>query len=174
MRMNEIAYNDQHDLGLVTPLDQDLTFERRAARAVLRNASGQVAVMHFRVNGSYKLPGGGIDSGEETLDALHREVREETGYTITNIREVGLVEENRYYNGMHQISYCYAADVVDFVGTELTEGEAADGMELVWFDTIDDAISAINGAAAIDIGDGGVGLHMMKLRDTAILRASIA
>lgn len=172
--MNEIAYHDQHDLGLTTPLDQELSFERRAARAVLRNSDGQVAVMHFAANGSYKLPGGGIDAGEETIDALHREIREETGYTITDVRELGLVEENRYYNGMHQISYCFTAQTVDFVGTELTEGEAADGMELVWFDTIDDAVSAINGAAAIDVGDNGAGLQMMKLRDIAILRASIA
>lgn len=172
--MNEIAYNDQHDLGITTPLDQDLWFERRAARAVLRNSNGQVAVMHFAANGSYKLPGGGIDEGEEILDALHREIREETGYTITDVQELGITEENRYFNGMHQISYCFTAQTVEFVGTELTEGEAADGMELVWFDTVDDAITAINGAAAVDVGDNGVGLQMMKLREVAILRASVA
>lgn len=172
--MRKIAYNDQHDLGITTPSDQNLWFERRAARAVLHNSYGQVAVMYFSTNGSYKLPGGGIDEGEEIIDALHREVREETGYTITNTRELGLVEEKCHYNGMHQISYCFTAETVDFVGADLTEGEAADGMELVWLDTIDDAISAIKGAPAIDVGDNGAGLHMMKLRDIAILRASAA
>lgn len=171
--MNEIAYHDQHELGLTAPTDQDLHFERRAARAVLRDVNGKVAIMHFKANGSYKLPGGGIDEGEEIIDALHREVREETGYTIDDVHELGLVEENRYFNGMHQISYCFTANVVEYVGTDLTEQEAAEGMTLVWFDTIDDAILAIDGAPAPNVGDNGVGLKMMKLRDIAILRASV-
>ena len=170
--MKKLAYHDQHELGLTTPYDKELTFERSAARAVMFNRDGQVAIMHFAVNGSYKLPGGGIDEGETPIDALHREVREEAGYTITDVRELGVVEENRYHNGMHQLSYCYVAMADEFVGTELTEKEAAEGMELVWFDTIDDAIAAINGATIVDEEGSATGLEMMKRREIAILRAS--
>ena len=37
----------------------------------------------------FQLPGGGIDPGESGLRALHREVFEETGWTIGNARRLG-------------------------------------------------------------------------------------
>lgn len=40
---------------------------------------------HYEV----QLPGGGIDPGENPIDALHREVFEETGWKIGGIRKIG-------------------------------------------------------------------------------------
>lgn len=37
----------------------------------------------------FQLPGGGIDPGENAIRALHREIAEETGWTITTPRLVG-------------------------------------------------------------------------------------
>ena len=37
----------------------------------------------------FQLPGGGIDRGEHPIAALHREVREETGWKIASPRRVG-------------------------------------------------------------------------------------
>ncbi len=37
----------------------------------------------------FQLPGGGIDRGEAPIAALHREVMEETGWTITTPRRLG-------------------------------------------------------------------------------------
>lgn len=170
--MNLILDLDQHDMGLHEPTDTSISYARQAARAVMRNNGGQIAVMHFTVTGSYKLPGGGIDEGEETLAALHRELREETGYTITDVAELGIVTENRYYCGMHQISYCYSALAGDFVGTELTEKEQSEGMELCWADTVEQAIEWIESGDTLDEDGSATGLAMMKARDIAILRAA--
>lgn len=37
----------------------------------------------------FQLPGGGIDSGENAITALHREVREETGWKISSPQFLG-------------------------------------------------------------------------------------
>ena len=160
-------------MGLTDASDGPITFRRRAARAVLTNDEHQVAVMYFTNTGSYKLPGGGIDEGEETIAALHREIREETGYEIHDISEIGIVDEYRYYCGMRQLSYCYTARIGAFVGTNYTENEAATGMELRWAESIQQAIQWIESGHMTDEDGSATGLAMMKLRDSAILSATI-
>lgn len=44
----------------------------------------------------YQLPGGGIDRGEQPLPALHREVREETGWTMEIERRLGAFRRFTY------------------------------------------------------------------------------
>ena len=169
--MRHLALLDQHQIGLREASDQPISYTRRAARAVLFNAAGQVAIMHFTATGSYKLPGGGINEGEDTIAALHREIREETGYEITDIKELGEVVEYRYYCGMHQVSYCYTANAAQFLGTQLTQKEQDGGMELQWFDTIPQAVAAIVSGHQVDEDGSPIGLKMMIQRDVAILKA---
>ena len=67
--------------------------------------------------GEVKLPGGGIDCGEDDHEALIREVKEETGYTVILETRVpfGEIEEKRLsvHEPMiwHQISRLYFCDV---------------------------------------------------------------
>lgn len=44
----------------------------------------------------YQLPGGGIDRGEQPIAALHREVMEETGWHIANVRRLGAFRRFTY------------------------------------------------------------------------------
>ena len=171
-RVKQLAHFDQHELGFHCDKDHKITFVRRAARAVLIGIDGRIAIMHYTTTGSYKLPGGGIDEGEAIEAALRREVQEEAGYKITDIQELGVVEEDRYCVGMHQTSYCFTATTTRFVGTNLTEKEAAQGMELVWVDSIDDAIAAVESNDTTDSDANHIGHEMMKLREVAILRAA--
>ena len=44
----------------------------------------------------FQLPGGGIDRGEHPIPALHREVREETGWKIAVTRRLGAFRRFTY------------------------------------------------------------------------------
>lgn len=168
---NEVFLSlDQHDLGYTRNEDRAPEFRRVAARAVLRNDAGQIAVMHFTAIDTYKLPGGGVDKGEQLETALRREVQEEAGYEITNIAPLGKVEEDRYFCGMHQTSHCFAATVANHVGQNLTEEEAALSMTVVWADSYEQAMQLIKDSANVDEELAPIGLEMMKLREVAILQ----
>lgn len=155
----------------MSPNDGEITWTRKAVRAVALNEKNQVAIVEFTNFGSRKLPGGGVDEGEELTVALAREVREEIGYTIQEVLgEVGIVEETRYYSKMHQISYAYIIRVGDFVGTEPTEKEFSRGISTHWYDSIPDAIAAIEASTGIDEDGDEIGRIMMNRRDVAILK----
>lgn len=69
---------------------------RHGAYAVLR-LGGDILVTHQNdPTPEFQLPGGGIDAGESPLRALHREVIEETGWTITGIRRLGAYRRFTY------------------------------------------------------------------------------
>ncbi|PLS81280.1 NUDIX hydrolase [Candidatus Saccharibacteria bacterium] len=144
--------------------------QRRAARAVLFDERGAVALMYARNIGFYKLPGGGIDSGEEILDALHRELLEETGCNAEVVAELGEIFEHRSFERMQQTSYCYLAKIVGEKGTPtLTKSEIRDGFEVHWFDNIDEAIERVEKTSA---RADQVGLQFMAKRDGVIMRAA--
>jgi ADP-ribose pyrophosphatase YjhB (NUDIX family) len=47
---------------------------------------GRLLLTRYVGSGRWSLPGGGIDHGEQPQEALHREVREETGLTLRDVR----------------------------------------------------------------------------------------
>lgn len=57
---------------------------RHAVRAVIRERT-ELLMVHSRVAGDYKFPGGGVEAGEDALAALAREVSEECGRAVTHI-----------------------------------------------------------------------------------------
>lgn len=105
---------------------------REAVRAiVLKN--GEMAILYVSNKNYHKLPGGGIEQGEDLQEALDREIMEEVGTTIENIREVGKIVEYRKQHNLQQISYCFIADVKDDKGKQnFTNEEKEEGFELKW------------------------------------------
>ena len=144
--------------------------ERVAARAVLKDDEGRIALMHASKRQYYKLPGGGIDEGEDALAALARELLEETGYSARVVAELGTVEEWRDEDKLHQISYAYEAiKVGESASQNLTGGEIDEGFELIWAHNIDEAIELVEKA----VDDPDVRVSFMTKRDAAILRSTI-
>ncbi|KFY43407.1 hypothetical protein V494_02006 [Pseudogymnoascus sp. VKM F-4513 (FW-928)] len=116
--------------------------DRSSARVVAFNAAEKIAILFAKRETYYKLPGGGIDPGEEHEAAASREMQEETGGIIkirSHLGCVGMTEEYRFEQ--RQISYCYVADVVDDSGSpSLTEEEIGDGLGHLWL-SVDEAKS---------------------------------
>lgn len=62
---------------------------RPGAYAILARGNDLLVTHQAEPEPEFQLPGGGIDPGESPLVALHREVFEETGWTISAPRRLG-------------------------------------------------------------------------------------
>jgi 8-oxo-dGTP diphosphatase len=69
---------------------------RPGAYAVLRLGDEVLITYQDAPHFEFQLPGGGIDPGESPLRALHREVFEETGWTIGTPRRIGAFRRFAY------------------------------------------------------------------------------
>lgn len=69
-----------------------------SAAAVVVNSEGKVLVLHhvLRPNTGWGLPGGFIDAGEQPHTAIARELMEETGIEITDVRMLHLKTLGRH------------------------------------------------------------------------------
>jgi 8-oxo-dGTP diphosphatase len=141
-----LTITEQDILPDKPPVDAAIFSERQAVRAVLLDDSGQVYFLHVTKHGYHKLPGGGINDGEDRIQALKRELLEEVGCRAEIIAELGTVVEYRSYEakGLKQTSYCYLARQTGVqVASALEQDELEQGMVAVKTTTIDDAISLL-------------------------------
>ncbi len=117
---------------------------RYTARAILKNRDGKYAVMYAKRLDFYSLPGGGLEEGESPIEALRRELLEETGCECGSITELGIVKENRAALDFTQISYFYAVEALAFKLTpEFTRGERINGTSVIWCD-LDEVVRLIS------------------------------
>jgi len=63
---------------------------RPGAYAILPRQGSVLLTMQSGPEPEFQLPGGGIDPGESAIQALHREVFEETGWRIARPRRMGV------------------------------------------------------------------------------------
>lgn len=140
-------------MNLIATLDFENTgtstagfMERTAVRAVLTDESGMIALMHTKRDGFYNLPGGGVEEGETLMDALVRECKEETGYNVEILRELGSIVEIRKEERVVQTSTCYLARVNGPQGEPaLTQKEFERQLHVVWapFDEALEKVSVV-------------------------------
>lgn len=139
-------------------------YEKYAVRGIICK-NGKYA-MQLSKSGSYKIPGGTVESGESFIEALVREVMEEVGLAVieSSIKEIGEITEIRedtFVSGQKYIchSLYYSCEVEDKIHqTNMTEGEMNEGYQLKW-------------ATIEDIIDTNTRLHKGKwnMRDTKFL-----
>lgn len=118
------------------------TYKLRAGVYAILPDAGQLLLTfqgspHFQ----FQLPGGGIDEGESPIQALHREVFEETGWRIARPRRLGAFRRFVWMPeyGIHAEKLChiYAAIPVRRYGPPREEGH-----EAIWMD-VSDAIQEL-------------------------------
>lgn len=109
---------------------------RPGVSAVILDGDGRVLLQQRTDNGMWGLPGGAVEFGESVLEALHREVMEETGLTVEVERLIGVYSSPDIHqiitypdgNVFHFVSTCFACRPT---GGTLTLGEETSG--LAWF-----------------------------------------
>ncbi|MEJ6393084.1 NUDIX hydrolase [Gymnodinialimonas sp. 2305UL16-5] len=103
------------------PAPQHIYRTRPGAYVIIDAGDCLLASFQERPIPELQLPGGGIDPGESTIPALHREVMEETGYRIHGLRRLGMCHRYTYMPDYdryaHKQCHIYAARL----GTRISE-----------------------------------------------------
>ena len=103
---------------------------RKASRGIVFDANNNVAILPVSNHGYYKLPGGGIEEGEDSITAFKRECVEEIGTDVEVVNEIGEIIEYRGNFSIVQTSYCYIDKAIgERVQTSFTEHEKSQGFK---------------------------------------------
>ena len=112
---------------------------RHAVRGIIINDNNEVALVHikgddvFGKRDHFELPGGGIEKGEDEIKALKREIAEEIGFEIKDIKEVGIIANE--YNVLKRIDvqHFYLAKTSKFIGQSLLDYEKGLFNEVIFY-----------------------------------------
>jgi 8-oxo-dGTP diphosphatase len=115
---------------------------REASRAIIFDENNLIPLLFVAKYNYHKLPGGGIDEGEDKAQALVRECLEEVGSEIEVNGEVGKIIEFRSKWDLKQISYCYYGKIISKGEPDFTEKELSQGFKIVWL-SLKEAISKV-------------------------------
>lgn len=113
---------DKKDYGKCTH-----TFVRDSARSIII-VNNKIAMVHSLKYDYYKFPGGGIESGENPIDAMIRETREESGLVVKpeTIKEYGYV--HRIQKSDEDETECFVQDNYYYL-CEAEEGVVAQNLD---------------------------------------------
>jgi 8-oxo-dGTP diphosphatase len=152
-----------------TPVLMD-SISRYGSRGVLVNNELNIAMMFMSQLNLYKLPGGGVEEGENKEEAFLRKIKEETGCEAEIIHELGYIEEHKNRNDYMQYSYCFIASVLKYNDdAALSENEINLGMEVKWM-SLDKALELMNNSVQ---NCDDYSTKFMLLRDKTILEEAV-
>lgn len=133
------------------PIEESTLFTVRiSVRTVLVDNNGRVAMLYSRTLDYYTLPGGGVDKGENLSEAAIRECKEETGYTVEIIREIGTTEEIQKENMLVNRATCFLVRAVgEKQEPNFMEDEIGEDFIIKWM-SVDDAKKCITNEISLN------------------------
>jgi 8-oxo-dGTP diphosphatase len=115
MTLAPLAWLPQGALGILKEVARHLL--RRpvvGVAAIARDAAGRILLIRRGDTGTWALPGGTLEWGEELRAALPRELAEETGATVVAIGEVtGVYSRPDRDPRFHAVTICVRVEVAE-------------------------------------------------------------
>ena len=119
------------------------TFTRNSARSIIIS-DGKVAMIHSLKYDYYKFPGGGIENGEDPIEAMMRETREEAGLVVIpeSVKEYGFVHRIQRSDKdpaecFVQDNYYYLCEAMDqLTSQQLDDYEAQESYRLEYVEPL--------------------------------------
>lgn len=115
--------------------------DRPGAYAILQLGNKVLLTYQDKPHYEYQLPGGGVDKGEAIIAALHREVMEETGWSMAIKRRLGVYQRYVYMPEYdlwaHKICHMYLCRPARCIGPPLETDHTA-----IWT-SMDEAIEIL-------------------------------
>ncbi len=113
---------------------------REACRWVVIDENCQIPLLFDSCKRYYKLPGWWMEWEEDKIEAFRREIREETGCEIENIKEIWKVIEK--VADWEQINYCMIWKIVSKWEPHFTDKEIERWCQLKWV-SLEDSVALI-------------------------------
>ena len=101
--------------------NNDYNFKFRVSGLIIKN--NKLLLVDMDDNGFLCLPGGYVELGETTEEAVRRELKEEIQKDVKIEKQLGVVENyfiNKYSKKMHEISFYY---LMDFVSNDIDDND---------------------------------------------------
>lgn len=129
----EIAKIKNEDVGYNPCVLDGKVFERIGSRGVVVGGDGKIALFFEENKGDYKLPGGGVEGDETPTETFKREVYEEVGCEVDEIKEIGTIVEERSNANFSQVSHVFVSKLKkDLHELHLTAKERLWGGGMLW------------------------------------------
>lgn len=144
--------------------------DRVIVRAIVVDENGLFRFVEVRRNDGFgkatliETSGGGVEENEDLITAIHRELREELGASVTVLCKLGVVDDR--YNLIHRrnINHFFLCKALSFGQTHMTEDEISSFHLKPLTLTFDEALTRYEKAASSKLG------RLISAREVPMLR----
>ena len=117
-----------------------------AAGGIVENTQGEILLVKIRRSGHWVFPGGQVEVGENLIDGVIREVKEESGIDVIVSHLVGIYSNTATYEGHSGVEIVPTKVMFDFVcepvGGELTTSDETSDSRWVRKEEVLDLVAA--------------------------------